>query len=269
MSIETIDDLNDPRLEPYHALKDRVLKERSGRFIAEGHRVTERLLASALDVDSVLVSDKRVEALRPNLRAGVPVYVASEALMERVAGFHIHTGVLSIGVRPERPSLGDVLVPPEGAASTVLICEKIKEPVNMGAMIRIAVAMGASGLVIGPECVDAYYRRAVRASMGMGFGLPIRRSDDLIADCRALRDEHGCELCATVLADDAEVLQTSGRDADKPLGIVLGHEVDGVTEGLVECCDRGVVIPMYRGSDSLNVAVSAAIFLYHFMPTAD
>ncbi len=266
MSIVTIHNLDDPRLEPYHALKDRVLKERSGRFIAEGHRVTERLLDSGLEVDSILTSPRRLESLRPRLRDGVSVYVASEALMEKVAGFHIHTGVLSIGVRPAKPSLAEVLTPPPGAAPTVLICEKIKEPVNMGAMIRIAVAMGAGGLIIGPECVDAYYRRAVRASMGMGFTLPIRRSDDLTADCAALKTAHSCELVATVLADDAEPLRRAGREPKRAMGIVLGHEVDGLTDELVACCDRRVVIPMYRGSDSLNVAVSAAVFLYHFMP---
>lgn len=266
MAVLHIHDLDDPRLEPYRALRDRVLKQDGGRFIAEGYRVTERLLASGLGVESILVAGRRLDEIEALVDRDLPIYTVSERDMERVAGFHIHTGVLSIGVRPPKPSLGQLLQPVGARPTTLVVCEKIKEPVNMGVIVRVAVALGASGMVIGPECVDPYYRRALRACTGTGFRLPIRRSDDLAADCDALRAEHGCEVIAAEVTDDAAPLRDTHRAApDKPLAVVLGHEVHGVSEHLLAHCDRKAMIPMQRGADSLNVAICSAIFLYHFM----
>ncbi len=266
MTVIHIDNLADPRLEPYRALRDRVLKREGGRFIAEGYRVTERLLASGLGVESILVADRRLDEVESLLDRDLPVYTVTERDMERVAGFHIHTGVLSIGIRPPKPTLARLLRPVGDRPTTLVICEKIKEPVNMGVIVRVAVALGASGMVIGLECVDPYYRRALRASTGTGFKLPVRRSDDLAADCDALRQQHGCEVIAAEVTDDATTLRHTHRAApDQPLAIVLGHEVHGVSEHLLAHCDRKAMIPMQRGADSLNVAICSAIFLYHFM----
>ena len=98
--------------------------------------------------------------------------------------------------------------------------------------------------------------------MGTIFSLPIYRSPNLLHDLRRLKNEWGFELAATVLDETAEPLAAAKR-AER-LGLLLGNEPQGLDEQTASVCDRRITIPMKLGTDSLNVAVAAGIFLYHF-----
>ncbi len=259
--------LDNPRLAHYRNLRDRVLRRDGGRFIAESQKVVERLLASGWPVDSVLCAERRVGELQPIVPDDVALYVVSDALMTATAGFAIHTGVLAIGRRPPQPSLDELIARHEarGAAPandplTLVVCAQLKETANMGAIVRIAAGLGAAGLVIGPTCCDPLYRRAIRVSMGAVFSLPIVRSDDLPAAVRRLRDRHAVASYATVLSDDAIALPAARPP--RRAAVVLGHEVHGLPTDLIAACDHRLTLPMAGATDSLNVAMSAAVFLY-------
>ena len=104
--------------------------------------------------------------------------------------------------------------------------------------------------------------QARRVSMGTVFTLPLLQSDDLLRDLRLLREQWGVQLAATVLDPDAEPLANAKRPAK--FALLLGGEAQGLEPQWVQACDRRLTIPMQRGTDSLNVAVAAGIFLYHF-----
>ena len=145
---------------------------------------------------------------------------------------------------------------------TLVVCPEIEKTDNLGALIRIAAGFGATAMVLGERCCDPFFRQSVRVSMGSVFKLPIVRTDDLARDLRRLRGEFGVELIATVLDEEAERLEDVGRP--RRLGLLLGNEGQGLPAEIVALCDRRVTIPMKLGTDSLNVAVAAGIFLYHF-----
>ena len=92
--------------------------------------------------------------------------------------------------------------------------------------------------------------------------IPLVQSTDLRADLAALRQKHGVELWATVLDDEAVSLDQARRG--QRVGLLLGNEGPGLDPDIVRLCDRKVTIPMRRGTDSLNVGASCAVFLYHF-----
>lgn len=260
-----IHDADDPRLDYYRGLRDRRLADASGRFIAEGRRLTERLIASTLTVESILVDDRRAREIGEIAPPQVPVYQASSQVMAQLAGFAIHTGVLSVGLRPRNPTIDELIEPSGDGPITLMATSMLKEPANVGAIVRTCAAFGVTGLIIGPRCCDPFYRRAVRVSMGTVFRLPIRRSDDLAADIAALQQHHHVQCIATTL-NDAERLHDMRRPANDRLALLLGHEVDGLEPELEALCDRRVTLPMHLGTDSLNVSVAAAVFCYHFMP---
>lgn len=260
----SITDFDDPRLDPYRNLRDRELAA-GGRFIAEGRRITQRLLASGLGVESVLAEERRAPEVVEASSGRAPLYVVPKELMTRIAGFAIHTGVLSVGLRPP-PLVLDDMMSRVALPYTLLVAPILKEPANLGALIRTAAAFGATGLLLGPQCCDPFLRRTIRVSMATVFRLPIIHSDDLTGDLSRLRDRWNVELCATVLAADAEPLYRARRDpARDGVAILLGHEVEGLDEQTVRLCDRKITIPMHLGTDSLNISVAAAICCYHFM----
>lgn len=261
MAIERIDSLDDPRVAYYRDLKDRELAKRGDRFIAEGEQVTRRLIESDYPVESVLTAERRAEAMAPVVPAGVPHYVAPNDLVDSIVGYQFHSGVIACGRRKPSPPLAS-LIKPEGSATTLLICPEVINADNMGSLIRIAAGFGVDGMLLGERSCDPFWRRSIRVSMGTVFKLPLVRSEDLLADLKTLKERWGVQLTATVLDETAEPLEKARRLAR--LGLLLGSESQGLHRRFVAACDRKVTIPMKLGTDSLNVAVAAGVFLYHF-----
>jgi tRNA G18 (ribose-2'-O)-methylase SpoU len=261
MPLISIDSLDDPRVALYRNLKDRELERRGRHFIAEGEHLTRRLLASDFPVDSVMLVERRVAELAPVVPEHVPAYVVSQELMNEIVGLKFHSGILACGRRKPRQTIDDV-IPRDKAGLTLVICPEISNVENIGTMIRIAAGFGADAMILGERCHDPFWRQSVRVSMGTIFRLPLVQSEDLLRDLRRLREEWGVELLATVLDDSAEPLASAKRRPK--LGILFGSEAQGLGPEWVDACDRRVTIPMKHGTDSLNVAVSAGIFLYHF-----
>jgi tRNA G18 (ribose-2'-O)-methylase SpoU len=187
---------------------------------------------------------------------GCPVYVASQAVMDGIAGFHVHRGCLAIG---ERPSASEI----PAHARLVIAVEDLVDVDNLGAIVRNAAAFGADALLLSPRCADPFYRKAIRVSLGSVFNLPIVRAadGDWPAPVLALRATRGFTALAAVLGGGAEAL-SSVTPPEKTL-LLLGAEGPGLSPGAIAACDQRVTIPMSAGADSLNVATAAAIFLYH------
>jgi tRNA G18 (ribose-2'-O)-methylase SpoU len=253
LDVHFVTDVADPRLDDYRDLKDHRLKQDSGKLIAESELCVRRLLASALPVHSLLLTAPHLARLEGALRPGLPVFVAPQDVLDRVAGLHVHRGCLAVAARPAAASIPD-------QATTVVVLEDLVDVDNLGAMTRNAAAFGADALLLSPRCADPYYRKAVRVSAGSVFHLPIVRATRWPEDLLALRDR-GLTLVAAVLDDAATPLSAFVWPAR--VAILLGSEGPGLTSETKRLCDHRVTIPMARDrADSLNVATAGALFLY-------
>ena len=263
--------LDDPRIAAYARLKERDLSREGGRFIAEGHLVVERLLASRFRVESLLVARDRLGAMLPHIPPGTMVYLADHSLVHGIVGFQFHSGVMAVAFKGSSPSLDDLARTWADQSVTLMVLPDITKTDNLGSLFRIAAGFSVSAVMLGPRCCDPFYRQSVRVSMGAVFSMPILRSEDVVVDLTSLRAAHGFDLVATVLAEGAESLSRAKRPCR--LAVVLGNENTGLTPAQVAACNRRVIIPMGLGVDSLNVSVAAAVTLYHFtqiaVPAAD
>jgi tRNA G18 (ribose-2'-O)-methylase SpoU len=256
----SIASLDDPRVALYRNLKDRELAREGGRFMAEGEFILRRLLASDFPVESVLLDQRRAPEMAPLVPGGVPVYVAPTAVFRQIIGHKFQSGILAIGRRKPFLTVGQLVAKSQGR-STLVICPEIASVENIGSLIRIAAAFGADGMLLGERCHDPFWRQSVRVSMGTLFKLPLGKSGNILLDLQRLK-EMGYDLVATVLDPDAELLDRAPRG--NRLAILFGNEAQGLDPDSIAACDRRVTIPMRQGIDSLNVAVAAGIFLYHF-----
>jgi tRNA G18 (ribose-2'-O)-methylase SpoU len=268
MDIQEIHSIDDPRVAPYRALKDRDIARTSDRFIAEGEFLVKRLLASAFPVESVLLARKEAEKVIPFLRPEVPTYIAPNSLLDDLIGFKFHRGALACGRRGPSPSIEDLLRP-GSSGETLLICPDLNNTANLGAIVRVAAGLGAAGIILGERSCDPFWRQAVRVSMGAVFHLPIVRSQDVRRDLEVLRSIHAVELVATVVDPEAEAIEATARPrAPDRVGILLGNEAEGLDSSHLALCGRKVTIPMDRETDSINVVAAAAIVLHHFARVA-
>ena len=259
MALILIDDPGDPRVEPFVNVRERDLVGRQGRFLAEGEVVLAAAAGRGL-LEALLIDHKRAEGLAPiigRLDPQTPVYAASQRVLDAVVGFHIHRGILAIGRRPVEAS-AQVLLSGLPQRSTVLALFGIGNHDNMGGLFRNAAAFGAGAVLLGADCCDPLYRKAIRVSVGATLTTPFARfapDNDPIAILQAA----GFETIA---------LSPSGRerlsDMTPPAraAVMLGAEGPGLPADLMRRA-RTVSIPMSPGWDSLNVAVTGGIVLHH------
>jgi tRNA G18 (ribose-2'-O)-methylase SpoU len=260
--IISIDSLDDQRVSDYGNLKDRELARRGDRFIAEGELVVRRLVASRYPCLSILCSQRIVEEIAPLVSDEVPVYVAPDQEINRIVGFKFHHGCLAVGKRISSGSMDDLLtIERSDGCRVVLACEDINSAENLGSMLRTAAGLGVAGVVLGPQCVDPFWRLCVRVSMGNVFSMPIVRSDDLPRDLGRFTSA-GFATLATVCHPPARAIWEISSERPERVVLVMGGEAQGLTEAAVRACRDRVTIPMKLGTDSLNVALAAAIGLY-------
>ena len=260
MPHERIESLDDPRLDVYRSLKTQNLQRDNSLFIAEGPTVVERVLRSTFQVRSVLISESKFASFEDRLPSDIPVYRLKSELADSLVGFNFHCGVMASVVR-RQPQPLEAWLSSTGPA-LVLAGDRIVDPENVGALVRIAAAFGASAVIFGRGSADAFSRRVLRVSMGNVLFLPVIEQVDLSVSLDDLREHHGFQICSTVLDSTAQPLSMH-TFPDRTV-LVMGNEYDGVSAEVQKAASARLTIPMLNGTDSLNVAVSSGIFLHHY-----
>lgn len=266
MATLRIDDLDDPRLAPYRALKKSNATRASGHFIVEGDKLVRRLLASDFKILSLLVAEQYLPAIADLANHDVEVLVVDRPAIEQIVGFNFHRGMLGCALRKPKLSLRET-AKESATRLTLVACPDVQDPENLGAILRISNALAIDAVVLGPGCCDPFSRRVLRVSMGAALRVKIVECDDLAVELATLHDTMGLELWAAVTDATATDFDTITRPAR--LALLLGSEGHGLPAEWVARCDRAVTIPMAPEVDSFNVAVAAGILLYHLTRKMD
>lgn len=266
MNIVPVTDPEDPRIAAYRDIRDRDLAGRGGLFVAEGKVVLDVLFAAGRFAPlSALVLENRLEGMRPVLARvprDMPVYVAQGPVMDAIAGFHMHRGVLALAAR------GASLVPAHLVAALptralVVVLVGIANHDNVGAIFRNAAAFGADAVLLDETCCDPLYRKAVRVSVGAALKVPFAIGGDAAALVDRLA-QAGFSQYALSPAGDIDI----ARLARVPrTALYFGTEGEGLPAGLMAAM-RTVRIPIARGFDSLNVAAASAVALHRLFGDA-
>jgi len=256
---ESVSDPGDPRLADYRNVPDAELLRDRGVFVAEGRLVVRRLLtASRFPARSVLVTETAYLALDDLLAATpVPVYVVPPALLGHITGFDIHRGCLALGERHDRADWRALTA----AGRRLVILERVGNADNVGSIFRNAVAFGADGVLLDETSTDPLYRKAIRTSMGAALSLPFARMDGWPESLALLRKQ-GVTTIGLVPSATQTIRDVARMTQGKRIGLLLGHEGEGLSPGAIAHCDHLACVPMAAGIDSLNVATAAAVALY-------
>jgi tRNA G18 (ribose-2'-O)-methylase SpoU len=254
-----IEDLEDPRIAIYRSLKATNRTRRLDQFVVEGEKLVARLLESRFPIVSVLATDRHMHVLGFTVPEDIPTYVLPHALIDQLVGFPFHRGVLACALRGRSPSIEEI-VRTRRESLFLVICPKLSDPENLGAIARIGDVFGIDGIMTGSECPDPFSRRVLRVSMGSILRVPVAASPRLADVVDGLIKDFGLKLFGAVTDPSAVPFDQIARPSR--LALVLGDEDLGIDEAWLAKCHERITIPMREGANSLNVAVAAGILIY-------
>jgi len=220
--------------------------------------MVEELFSSGLRVellifDPSLAGDRVQELLDRARAAGVQLIPASGNVIEACSTVETPQGIIAVAELP-RPTSDDLLQHPD---LLLVVADRIQDPGNLGTIIRIADAADATGVVVTSGSVDPFNPKALRATMGSIFHLPV-----VELDVEAVQARLNASGVRVLVADQAGALDYTEADYHPPVAIVLGNEGQGPDARWQQAADARIKIPLYGRAESLNVAVAAGLLLY-------
>jgi len=252
-----IESEEDSRVAVFRALRDRDVKQ-AGTFVVEGEVVLPVLLRSSRFVtQALLLSTTQARRLADRLPTSVPIYVAAQAVMERIVGLPFHRGVLAAGLRGQPRTVDEVLASADQPSLVLGLCGVTNHD-NVGGIFRNAAAFGVDGVLYDEATCDPLYRKAIRVSSGGTLHVPFAQVADE-AGMVELLVARGYQVLA--LSPRGElIIGSPTRPGATRLAFLLGAEGPGLSEATLARCVTAR-IPMAGAWDSLNVSVTSGIAL--------
>lgn len=245
--MEHITSLKNPKVAAWKALKDRKGRRESGCFLVEGSKMVEEALASAFDVETVLVQ----EGMELPDGLTMPVYELPAHVLAAVCDTKTPQGIAAVVRMKEQSALGKHIV----------VLDGVQDPGNVGTIIRTADAAGLDGVLLSTQCADVFSPKVLRATMGSIFRMNLRTTDDLPGELTKLR-EKGYSILSSQL--DGTPFYEREKVAEQ-FALIIGNEGNGVSEQVQQTATHRVRLPMRGGAESLNAAIAAAIMMYELM----
>jgi RNA methyltransferase, TrmH family len=238
------------------SLHEKKYREETGLFIIEGYKSVCEAMKSKLKIQYIFVIEDLDKDL--NFFPDEQLYTVPEKVMKKISTTTSPTEILAIAHQPKF-TLKDVF---KDKNPLIVILENIKDPGNLGTIIRTAKACNVSGILMGGGgCVDIFNTKTVRASSGSIWKLPIVK----IADEKLIKNTINNEIKCTFFATSVNNNKTETffkSDFKKPTVIMFGSEADGLSDVLLSQADKIITIPMNNEVESLNLSISTGVILY-------
>lgn len=253
---------SNPAVKAARALREKKHRRREERFLAEGLRLLTEAREAGIVPEALWLGQHRdphplVEALeRAVSEAGGTIYETTTDILSKISGKDNPQTVL--GVFADLPTSLERL--DRSRSGIWLVAQAMRDPGNLGTMLRTCDAVGAGGLILIDQCVDPFSVEAVRASMGAVFTVPLAQAE-------------WSEFLPWLRAGPGQLVGTSlntthdyrGAAYARPTFLLIGNEAQGLPEAYEAQCDLLVKIPMLGKADSLNAAVAGAVMAYEVL----
>ncbi len=246
--VRTITSRDNPAVKQVAKLiSSRSQRKKEHLFVCEGFVLLEEALRSGLALRQVFCLEDRLERLPRGLSC--EVFAVTPAVLQRISDVEQPQGVV---FTCEIPACAPAI-----SGSRFLALDNLRDPGNLGTILRTGEAFGLSGVILLGDCVDLWSPKTLRSAMGSAFRLPVYRMES----AAALKEQLlplGVPLYAAALHADSRSIV--GADLRKAC-IIIGNEAHGVSRDTLHACDGSLIIPIHT-AESLNAAVAASVFAW-------
>jgi TrmH family RNA methyltransferase len=246
--------VRNPKVQRLRALQSRAKRRReAGSFVVEGVRLAEEALAAGWELRLGLYTEglsARGQTLVEQLRAqDVDLELVSPEVMAAASDTQTPQGILLELAQRELPLAEQ--------PDLLLVADQLRDPGNLGTLLRSAAAAGADGALLAPGCADAWAPKVLRTGMGAHFALPIHS-----LDWNAVRDLCSQHSLQVYYAEAGQGLSYDAADLTRPLALILGGEADGPGPEARALAKSAIHIPMPGRAESLNAATAGSLLLF-------
>lgn len=252
-----ISSLNNPQIKNLALLQKKAkARKEQGLFVVEGIKMFEEARDAGLLLKSYMSESFYEERSKsPDFFDGLDFEVVKDQVFKQVTDTMTPQGIIGT-IKIPSYSLESILKGEENPF--LLLLEDIRDPGNLGTIIRTAEGAGVTGIILNRSCADIMQPKVVRSTMGSIFRVPYYEADDFIGILTRLK-EKGFELLAAHLSGC--LYDTEGSFKGR-CGLLIGNEANGLSEEVANMADKLIKIPMAGKVESLNAAIAAAILMY-------
>ena len=265
---ETITARKNPTVMLAASLSEKKYRDKYGLFLAEGYKLCEEAVAASAPVSHVLLSEEYATAHLPKIKKlfssplyeGTRLSVLSASCFEKITTEKSPEGIILL-IKHLDISKYCIKIDVDYSESvgSAIFLSSIRDPGNLGTVLRSALAFGADSVILSEDCADLYHPRTVRAAMGAVFRIPTFRVADSMASVSALVAS-GRRVFAAELREHA--VPVSSLTLSPSDVFLIGNEGHGIPTDLSDLCTASVYLPIAKDSESLNAAVAATVFLW-------
>ncbi|MET0352865.1 RNA methyltransferase [Plantibacter sp. lyk4-40-MEA-4] len=257
-----LDNPRSPRVRSVAKLAKRPARQETGLFLLEGPQAVSEALQFRPDLILELYAtptalERYTDIGAAATDAGLEVEFVTEQVLESMADTVTPQGFIAVA-QQFPTSIKDIFA---GEPQLVVILEEVRDPGNLGTIIRAADAAGADAVVLSGRTVDLYNPKVVRSTTGSLFHLPVAVGVELPAVLERARAAGLQTLAADIKGEDLLVVRSEGVLA-KPTAWVFGNEARGLTDEHLELVDRAVTVPIYGRAESMNLATAASVCVF-------
>lgn len=262
--MEIITSRNNPKILFALSLRDKKARKEAQTFYFEGKKLFLEAVKKSVPLTSVFCTEENIEFVSQSLgKNEVSLYVVTNSVYAKLTEEKAPEGIFCLANTIDKyHNFSTIYIPQKNEVdpllSRMMLCS-LRDPGNLGTVIRSAAAFGCDELILTNDCADIYNAKTVRASMGMLFDRRITIITDPIDVICALRAS-GQNVMAAALHHNSVSLFDM-KNIDKTC-FVIGNEGQGLPEKIIEACDGTVIIPMMPGTESLNASIAASVLLY-------
>lgn len=246
------------------SLKEKKYRESTKTFLIEGVKLFCEAAKKKVPIVRVFATEKMTEYCSSVLGNG-DIITVSEGVFEKLSTEKSPEGVICVAKYIDKfHNINKIynMEDFEGNVRRILLLSSLRDPGNLGTVIRSAAAFGCDEIIMSDDCADIYNPRTVRASMGTLFTQRLTVVPSLSDTVKAM-NKGGYATLAAVLDDRAEPLDKV--DIDKRTAFIVGNEGHGIDPAVISAASGTVYIPMAEGVESLNAAAAAAVFMWQSM----
>lgn len=259
---ETITSSQNKHIKHIKSLHLKKHRDNLGQYIIEGFKLIEEAIEYKKSFYLLLLSEASLNSSDSSALinkcedSGIPVYLVSEKIFAEVSEMDTPQGVLAVICKDEQEI--DVVI--DNPDFDIIILDSVRDPGNVGTIIRTADACGMGAVILSNGCVDLYNSKTLRATMGSMFHIPVFTDVDIIKLIGKLKTAN-----VTVLgADPHSNINCIDAPAVGSTAIVIGNEANGLRDEVKALTTQNITIPMPGKAESLNAGIAAAILMYEF-----